>query len=140
MPQDYQRAGEAFEAFLRDAMDELGHATRNQTYTTVQGVLLTFRRRLTVQDGLRFANALPPLLRAMFVADWTVEEPVAFGPREAMAREVQDLRRDHNFAPRSAIADVARALRRHVDATRFDAALRTLPDGAVAFWSGEEGT
>ena len=139
MPNEYQRAGEAFDAFLRDAMGELGHATRNQTYTTVQGVLLAFRRRLTVEDGLRFADALPPVLRAMFVADWNVGERVPFGARDAVTREVQDLRRDHNFAPDSAIADVARALRRHVDTARLDAVLRTLPDGAEAFWSVAEG-
>ena len=70
MPQQYQRAGEAFDASLRNARDELGHATRNQTYTTVEGVLLAFRRRVTVEAGLRFAAALPAVLRAMFVAGW----------------------------------------------------------------------
>ena len=138
MPQQYQRAGEAFDAFLQDARDELGHATRNQTYTTVEGVLLAFRRRLTVEQGLRFADALPPVLRAMFVAGWTTSEPPApFAAREAMTAEVKALHRDHNFAPDTAIRDVARALAKHVDATNFEAALATLPEQAWAFWNAE---
>ena len=140
MPQEYQRAGEAFDAFLRDAMDELGHTTRNQAYTTVQGVLRAFRDRLTVEEGVRFAGVLPPVLRALFVADWPVDAvPTPFGTRAAMTREVQSVRSEHNFAPDSAIADVSRALRRHVDAPRFDAVLRSLPDGAEAFWSARGG-
>ena len=138
MPQQYQRAGEEFDAFLRDARDELGHATRNQTYTTVEGVLLAFRRRLTVEQGLRFADALPAVLRAMFVAGWDAStSPVPFGSREAMTAEVKALRRDHNFAPDTAIRDVARALVKHVDATDFEAAMARLPKEARAFWNAE---
>ena len=46
MPQEYQIATQRFDAFLADAQDTLGLATRNQAYTVVQAVLLTFRRRL----------------------------------------------------------------------------------------------
>ncbi len=48
-----------------------------------------------------FAGALPPVLRAIFVvAEWNPEEPQApFGDRESMIRDVQALRRDHNFSP-----------------------------------------
>ena len=138
MPQQYQRAGEAFDAFLRDARDELGHATRNQTYTTVEGVLLSFRRRLTVAQGLRFADALPAVLRAMFVAGWDGNlPPVPFAERDAMTAEVKALRRDHNFAPDSAIRDVARAVSRHVDEAAFDKALAALPKQARTFWNTE---
>lgn len=139
MPQQYQRVGEAFDAFLRDARDELGHATRNQTYTTVEGVLLAFRRRLTVQQGLRFADALPAVLRAMFVAGWDRGGPtVPLGSREAMTAEVKALRSGHNFAPDTAIRDVARALAKHVDAPAFEAAMVTLPEEAQAFWNTEK--
>ena len=136
MPQEYQRAGEAFGLFLEDAREALGHATRNQTYTTVQGVLLAFRRRLTVEQGLRFADVLPAVLRAIFVSGWNPNErPVAFSPREAMTDEVRALRQAHNFSPPTAIADVARALRAHVDSRDFETTLANLPPGALEFWS-----
>ncbi len=135
MPNEYQRAGEIFDRFLEDACIALDLTTRNQTYTTVQGVLLAFRRRLTVAEGLRFADALPAVLRAMFVKDWDIEvQPVAFSSREEMTEEVCSLRRHHNFSPANAIEGVARALRAHVDEKAFDAMLETLPDGAAEFW------
>ncbi len=101
----------------------------------VQGVLQAFRRRLTIKDGVRFAAVLPPILCALFVADWDLEEALrAFDDRALMTREVQDLRADHNWAPDDSIRAVAAALRRHVDETLFDAVLARLPAGASEFW------
>lgn len=135
IPMELQHASAAFEAFLKDARDISGLTTRNQTYTMVQGVLLVFRKRLSVKDAIRFAHVLPPVLRAIFVDDWDVDQPQRpFTSREEMTREVQALRRDHNFSPDSCIRDVAEALRRHVDLKAFDQVLATLPEGAVDFW------
>ena len=135
MPQEYQIAAQRFEAFLADAGDALGLATRNQTYTVVEAVLLTFRRRLTAEQVLVFADGLPPMLRAIFVAGWRAGEPPAdFADRAAMEREVRALRRNHNFAPEGSIAKVAGSFFRHVDTVRFDKALAGLSPEAKAFW------
>ncbi|MGJ0427490.1 DUF2267 domain-containing protein [Methylocystis sp.] len=135
IPMDIQHASEQFEAFLADARDRSGLATRNQTYTMTQGVLQAFRRRLSVADAIRFAGVLPPVLRAIFVAEWNPEEPqTSFGDRESMIRDVQALRRDHNFSPVTCIDDVAAALRARVDETTFDRVLAALPAGAADFW------
>ncbi|MCB1491373.1 MAG: DUF2267 domain-containing protein [Rhodobiaceae bacterium] len=135
MPQDYARAGEDFDAFLTDARDALDFATRNQTYTTVQAVFLAFRRRLTADQVLRFAGVLPPVLRAIFVADCAAHPPEPFPEdREALVREVMALRKDHNFSPDNAIEAVAGALRRHVDEKAFDAVLADIGPEAARFW------
>ena len=42
-------------------------------YTAVQGVLLTFRRRLAPREVMAFADQLPAVLRALFVAGWDPE-------------------------------------------------------------------
>ncbi|WP_188583291.1 DUF2267 domain-containing protein [Azorhizobium oxalatiphilum] len=132
---EFQHTSDAFESFLADARDTSGLGTRNQTYTVVEGVLRTFRRRLDVHEAIRFAQVLPPVLRAIFVADWdTTAAPVPFTDRETMTDEVRALRQHHNFASGTAITDVATALLRHVDRTAFDAVLATLPPGALAFW------
>lgn len=135
VPPEYQRATDDFCAFLLDARDTAGLGSTHQTYTMVQGVLQTFRRRLEIPDAIRFADVLPPVLRAIFVADWNPEEPKRpFEDLATMTKEVQALRADHNFAPETAIADVASALRRHVDVRKFDRVLASLPDGAAKFW------
>ena len=51
-----------------------------------------------------------------------------------MTREVQSLRAEHNFAPDSAIRDVACALRKNIDEVALDQLLAKLPKGAVQFW------
>ncbi|QGM96654.1 DUF2267 domain-containing protein [Methylocystis parvus] len=135
IPMDYQHASEEFEQFLRDAIDVSGLTTRNQVYTMTQGVLQVFRRRLDVGDALRFADVLPPVLRAIFVFDWDIREPKRpFERRELMTAEVQSLRRDHNFSPDTAIRDVATALRRNLNEADLDRVLSVLPKEAVEFW------
>jgi len=138
IPMELSHASDAFDRFLAEAGDQSGLTTRNQTYTMTQGVLLTFRRRLTVAEAIRFASVLPPVLRAIFVADWDPEDSKRpFADRATLTREVQALRRDHNFSPDTAIRDVAIALRHAVDAEAFDRVLATLPAAAAAFWSIE---
>jgi uncharacterized protein (DUF2267 family) len=132
---EYRTASRDFERFLLDARDIAMQQTRNQTYTTVQGVFQTFRRRLAVRDAILFANVLPPVLRAIFVADWDLEEPrQPFGDPIAMTKEVKSLRGDHNLSPDTAIRDVATALRRNVDEAVLDRVLQRLPPGAAEFW------
>lgn len=136
MPMEYRQASRDFDAFMEDLRDTSMLTTTHQAYTMLQGVLQVFRRRLTVQQALRFADVLPPVLRAVFVSDWNVEEPIrAFVSREAMSREARELRPDHNFSTETAIADVASALRRHVDAEAFERVLASLPPAARAFWT-----
>lgn len=135
MPMEYQHASEEFERFLRAVIDHTGLTTRNQAYTTVEGVLRTFRRRLELSEAIRFAGALPPVLRAIFVADWDMDEPRrGFTSRQEMTEEVKALRRDHNFSPDTAIADVARALRDCAPRESLEGALARLPPEAAAFW------
>jgi len=135
VPPQYQRATDDFFAFLAEARDQAGLSTVNQSYTMVQGVLQTFRRRLSLADAIRFAGVLPAVVRAVFVADWDPDEArQPFGDRAAMTAEVLALRPNHNFSPDTAIRDVAAALRRHVDVPAFEAMLASLPEGAAEFW------
>jgi uncharacterized protein (DUF2267 family) len=135
MPFAYESASEDFERFLAAAIESSGLTTRNQAYTMTQGVLQVFRRRLTIRDAARFANVLPPVLRALFVADWDTDEPIRpFESREAMTREAQSLRREHNFAPDTAIRDVAFALRGVADVEALERVFATLPPAAGEFW------
>ncbi len=136
VPFEYSNAGAQFRQLLRDARDLAGFATTNQSYTMVQGVLLTFRRRLTTHEALRFADVLPAVARAIFVADWDIDSPPQpFVDRATMSREVQELRADHNYAPDDAISIVAAALRRNVDEVAFNRCLDDLGPKAIEFWT-----
>jgi uncharacterized protein (DUF2267 family) len=135
VPVEYLNATRDFDRFLRHAVEASGLVSINQAYTMVQGVLQTFRRRLTVAEAILFASVLPAGLRALFVADWDVDEPrLEFGDVATMTAEVQALRALHNFSPPTAIHDVAVALRRNVIESDFEAVLAKLPEGASEFW------
>lgn len=140
MPQDYQLATQRFDAFLADAGDALGLATRHQSYTVIEAVLLAFRRRLSPDEVLIFADGLPAVVRAIFVAGWDVaEHRPGFPPRDVLQAEVRALRADHNFAPPGAISTVAAVLRHHVDRDRFDKAMAKLSPEAQTFWEDGDG-
>jgi len=135
VPAEYQRATDDFYKLLTDARDSAGLTTTNQAYTMLQGVLQVFRCRLEVDEAIRLLSVLPVGVRALFVADWDVDEPkLRFEDRAAMTKEVQALRAEHNFAPETAIRDVAAALRRNLDEAAFDRILATLLHGATEFW------
>lgn len=135
VPAEYQRATDDFYKLLTDARDSAGLTTTNQAYTMVQGVLQAFRRRLEVNEAIRFLSILPVGARALFVADWDVNEPKRpFEDRVVMTKEVQALRAEHNFAPETAIRDVVYALRHNLDEAALDRVLATLPHGATEFW------
>ena len=135
VPSEYQRATDDFYKLLTDVRDSAGLTTTNQAYTVLQGVFQVFRRRLDLKDAVRFLSVLPVGARALFVADWDADEPRRdFEDRSLMTREVQALRAEHNYAPETAIRDVAVALRRNVDQTAFESVFPMLPRGATEFW------
>ncbi len=135
VPREYALASAEFEAFLIDVRTFCDHQTTHQAYHTATGVFRAFRRRLTIAEALLFADALPPLLRAMFVEDWRADQPVVREiDGESLLRDVRSHGRHHNFAPDDAVACVARAVLAHVDRQRFELALRALPGWAAALW------
>ncbi|HLQ18816.1 MAG TPA: DUF2267 domain-containing protein, partial [Tabrizicola sp.] len=91
MPWTYRQASREWAAFLAEARTAMNLDSDNSTYTAVEGVLRSFRRRLTPQQAVDFAQVLPSVLRALFVSNWRLDEgPVPPGTRadwtaEAMA-------------------------------------------------------
>jgi uncharacterized protein (DUF2267 family) len=78
---------------------------------------------------------LPVCLRALFVTDWDLDEPSKpFADRETMLKEVRSLLPEHNFSTETAIQDVTKAVRKHLNIEDFDALLGKLPQSAVDFW------
>lgn len=135
IPAEYLHSTKVFEQFMLDARDLSELNTTNMAYNMVVGVLHTFRRRLDIEQALRFANVLPPAIRALYVADWDTDEPqLPFTSTESMTAEVKTLRAIHNWAPDHSIEAVAKALRRNVNEADFDKVLLTLPTGAQRYW------
>lgn len=136
MPWTYRHASKDWQAFLADAKERLGLESDNMAYTAVQGVLITFRRRLNPAGVAAFAQVLPAVLRALFIAGWDPDTPpVPFVPRAELEAEVRAFRPDHNLTPEAPIEAVARALRRAVNQRALDRVLAGFPQPARDFWA-----
>lgn len=134
-PSQYQRASIEFERFMVAARDAAGLQTTNQAWNMVDGVLRAFRRRLTVEQALRFADCLPPVLRALFVEDWHPQRsPAPLATREEILEEVRSVRHEHNFSPPNAVEAVVAALRVCVEPAALERGLSAVPDAVKTFW------
>ncbi|ALO44873.1 DUF2267 domain-containing protein [Pseudohongiella spirulinae] len=135
LPQEYQRASDQFYSFLTELRDLSNFGSSHQTYTMVQGVFQVFRRRLQINDAIKFADTLPAILCAIFVSDWDTDEPIkSFCDLSEMNKEVKQLRTEHNFSTDTAIQDVRTVLIKYVDKDKFARVIRTLPVEAQQFW------
>ncbi len=136
MPWTYRHASKEWQAFLDDAKDQMGLVSDNMAYTAIDGVLQVFRRRLTVQQGLAFAAALPTVPRAIFVHKWAPSDPPApWQDRATLTAEVKSLRPNHNLTPDNAIMATAFALRRCVDHRDLDRVLDSIGPKATEYWT-----
>jgi uncharacterized protein (DUF2267 family) len=134
MPCTYRQATREWQAFLADAREAMNLTSDNATYTAVQGVLQTFRRRLTPQQAVDFSQVLPSVLRALFVADWHLADPIPPGTRADWTAEAKALRPHHNLTPDNCVAATALALRKSILRADLEAVMATLPAFAAAFW------
>lgn len=135
MPWTYRQASREWQAFLTDAKQAMNLTSDNACFTAVQGVLLAFRRRVTVQQAIDFAQVLPAVLRALFVADWQVAPPLPPGARADWCRDAKALRPHHNLTPDNCVEATALALRKSVLREDLERVLVTLPPFATLFWS-----
>ena len=136
MPYTYRKASAGWRAILDDVKDGTGLQSDNNAYTAIEGVLRVFRHRLTVAQGLEFANVLPAVPRAIFVSHWDPSAaPLPWLDRAALLAEVKALRHHHNLAPHNAIEAVARAIWRIVRHDSLQAALAKLPPAAQDYWT-----
>lgn len=136
MPWTYRQATREWRAFLSEARAAMDLETDNVTYTAVEGVLRAFRRRLTPQQAIDFAQVLPSVLRALFVADWQLDEgPRPAGTRKDWTAEAMALRPHHNLTPPNCVEATALALRKSILREDLDRVLATLPAFAAEFWS-----
>jgi uncharacterized protein (DUF2267 family) len=136
MPMEYWSASKDFDKMLTELRDRCMLQSHHQAYHTLRAVLHVFRSHLALPDALRFAGVLPPVVRAIFVEDWNIDEPVRpFPDNRTLMTEVKAVRPDHNLAPGSAIGDVTAVLRRYVDNNRLERELRHLGSRASEFWS-----
>ena len=135
MPYTYRHASAEFRLFLATAGAAMALGSDNSTFTAAEAVFLCFRRRLTPDQALRFADILPAVLRAIFLARWHPAPPRPWGSRQDQIAECKALRPHHNLTPDTCIDAVAEALTTQVPAADLAAVLADIGPEAQAFWA-----
>lgn len=137
-PQEYQVASNQFQDFLTEVKSNCDFGSIHMAYTVTQGVLQAFRRRLSLEDAIRFSNLLPACLRALFVAQWDPFQKIiaTVSSKEDLKKEIQSLREDHNYTYLidDPVSEVYKALLKSIDHEKFNIFLDNLPVAAKSFW------
>ena len=135
MPYTYRHASQEWRAYLAGLRDATLIASDNVLYTGTEAVLHAFRARLPAAQALAFADLLPCVLRAIFVANWDIAAaPRPWPDREALRAEMLALRRDHNFCPPDLLEDLLRAIPATMRAPDLDRVLDRIGAEARRFW------
>lgn len=138
LPWAYRHASKDWRAFLDDAREAFGLVSDNSTYTAVQGVLWTFRDRLTPAQVADFAQVLPAVLRAILIQGWRAQDPLPWEDMATLNEAARRVRVNHNLTPATPIPLVARCLRAHLRQSDLDACLARIGPEAERFWQVED--
>ena len=137
MPHEITQASRQFMELLGALKERALLQTHNQCYAMLRAVLHEFRCYMTVDQAIDFAGALPPVTRAIFVADWVpADAPPPPSPKEFADAVVKRLA-PHHISPDSIVGDVFAVLAPRMAAAKAAGALDPLPNGLKQLWLGE---
>ncbi len=91
MPYTYRHATAEFQLLPDRAKAKMNLESDSATDTAVPGVFQVFRRRLTLDQSLRFADLLPAVPHAILVEDLHPNPPVACGSGSDQEAKAQAL-------------------------------------------------
>ncbi|HEX7488995.1 MAG TPA: DUF2267 domain-containing protein, partial [Anaeromyxobacteraceae bacterium] len=108
-PQDVAYASQQFQDWLLDLRSRALLGSTHQAYAMLRAVLHEIRDRLQVDDALRFADALPPLVRGIMLERW---RPPGAAPatRPPFLDAVKSRLEPHTPPPDSVVEDVLTVL------------------------------
>ena len=138
IPPEITQASTQFMELLGALKERASLQTHTQCYAILRAVLHEFRGYMTTAQAIAFAGGLPPVVRAIFVADWRPDEapPPPLAPREFTAAVVKRLS-PHHVPPDSIVSDVFALLASRADPARTAVAVDNLPAGLQRLWRGE---
>ena len=130
MPPEIAYASRQFMDLLGSLKKTAGLQTHNQCYAMLRAVLHEFRAHLTIEQAIGFADALPPLGRAIFIEDWQpTERPASVPSRQAFADAVERRLSPHHVPPERIADAVFAVLNERADARKMAVVHDSLPAG-----------
>jgi uncharacterized protein (DUF2267 family) len=105
-PYEILHASKLFQDWLAALKERAMLQTHNQSQAMFRSVLHCVRRYMTTDEVLTFADALPPLVRGIFIEGWRPAPPAVLRSPEDLVRDVIADLASHHVPPDSIVSDV----------------------------------
>jgi uncharacterized protein (DUF2267 family) len=133
IPLDVTKATEQLEAWVLDLQARAMLGSVNQSFPALRAVLQEVRDRVTVDDALRLADALPALARGVMLEKWHPQEP-NLAADCLFLDAVRARLAGHHAPPDSIVDDVLGVLARHVYPQHLPVLTAKLPAELQTAW------
>jgi uncharacterized protein (DUF2267 family) len=113
VPRDVVSGSEQFRDWLVALKERAMLGSTNQSYAMLRAVLHEVRDRLPIDEALRFADALPPLVRGIMLEAWHPERAaagLAAATRPSLLEAVKVRLEPHQPPPDSIVEDALAVL------------------------------
>jgi len=133
IPLDVTNATEQLEAWVQELQERALLGSVNQSFPLLRAVLQELRDRVTLDDALRLADALPALVRGVMLERWHPEVPNPLAGRPYLAA-VRERVAGHHVPPDSIVDDVLAVLAHRVYPQQVTVLTERLPPELQAPW------
>jgi uncharacterized protein (DUF2267 family) len=133
IPLDVTNATEQLETWVTELQARAMLGSVNQSFPMLRAVLQEVRDRVTVDDALRLADALPALVRGVMLEKWHPQPPDP-GAGRPFLEAVKARVAGHHAPPDSIVDDVLAVLARHVYQQYLPVLTARLPSELRAAW------
>jgi uncharacterized protein (DUF2267 family) len=133
IPLDVTNATEQMEQWVVELQTRAMLGSVNQSFPMLRAVLQEVRDRVSVDDALRLADALPALVRGVMLEKWHPREPVPGAPR-AFLEAVKERVAGHHSPPDSIVDDVLAVMAHRVFPQYLSVLTARLPAELRASW------
>jgi uncharacterized protein (DUF2267 family) len=133
IPLDVTSATEQMETWVAELQARAMLGSVNQSFPMLRAVLQEVRDRVTVDDALRLADALPALVRGVMLEAWHPQEPNS-GAGRPFLEAVKARLAGHHAPPDSIVEDVLAVLVQHIYPQYLQVLTARLPSELRAAW------
>ncbi|HEX9290823.1 MAG TPA: DUF2267 domain-containing protein [Anaeromyxobacteraceae bacterium] len=133
VPQDVTYASQQLQEWLLDLKQRALLGSTNGSYAMLRAVLHEARDRLLIDDALRFADALPPLVRGIMLESWHPLDAIP-STRPPVLDAVKARLEPHHPPPESIVEDVLAVLAHRTHPHLLHAIAEHLPPEFQSQW------
>jgi uncharacterized protein (DUF2267 family) len=133
-PREVLYASKLFQEWLSDLKERALLQTHNQSQAMFRGVLHGLRRHMSTDQVLRFADALPPLPRGIFIEGWRPADAMPLASADDFLREITKNLAPHVIPPDTIASDVFAVMAKYLEPHETKILQAQIPAALQPLW------